>query len=158
MKSIKIVVSFILICVIAFSCLTAGAESCYMALRELMNSKDQEDWYMGKGRSSATDTSKDIFIVYVEKDETFYIVGVNEYGKGEITVWNNIEMLRGYYMIYSLSAIWEVLQENMDKGYSLTIAITDMEQVEGDWVIDDEDSAAAFVQVMETTFASLTGN
>lgn len=67
-------------------------------------------------------------------------------------------MLRGYYLIYSLSAIWEVLQENMDKGSSLTIAITDMEQVEGDWVIDDKESAASFVQVMETTFASLMGD
>lgn len=58
MKSIKMVISFILICVIAFSCFTAEAESCYVALRELMNSKDQEHWYLGKGKNSAMDASK----------------------------------------------------------------------------------------------------
>lgn len=158
MKTFKRTIAIILMCLMVGSCYSANAESCYVALRELMNSKDQVDWYLGKGKSTSAEASKEIYAVYVENDEAFYIVGMNEYGKGEITIWNNIEALRGYHMIYSLCYIWDVLQENIDKGYSITIAITDMEMVEGDWVIDDAGSAADFVQVMEMTFASMSEN
>lgn len=155
MKKVKAILAAVLIVVTLLSCCIVNAESCYVALRELMNSKDQENWYMGKGKSSATDAGKEIYAVYVEKDEAFYIVGVNEYGEGEITIWNNVEMLRGYFMIYSLCGIWDILQDNIDPGYSITLGITEMEQIEGDWVIDDADSAASFAEVMNQTFSSL---
>ena len=83
---------------------------------------------------------------------------MNLNNKGEITVWTNVEMIDGYRMIYNLCSIWSALQENMDKGYSIIIAITDMEMVEGDWIIDDQESAYSFVGVMEKTFDALMGN
>lgn len=158
MKKIKLVFLWMTVFVLLLAAFPAHGESCYVALRELMSSKDQSDWYLGRGRSSSSDTSKVIYAVYVEKDEAFYILGVNEYGKGEITIWNNVELTRGYHMIYTLSYLWDTLQENMDKGYSIILGITDMASVEGDWVIDDAESAASFVQVIEATFASISGN
>lgn len=155
MKKMRAIVSLMIIFSLIITCCPACGESCYVALRELLSSESQEDLYLGKGRSSDTEATKDISVVYVEKDEAFYIVGVNELNKGEITIWKNIDATRGYYMIYALSGIWDVLQENMDPGFSITLGITDMEMVEGDWVIDDKESAEAFVEVMEQVFSSM---
>ena len=157
MQKMKTTLIIMLVFALVFSISPVKGETCYVALRELLSSKDQENFYLGKGRSTSAEASKDIYAVYVEKDESFYIVGVNEFNKGEITIWKNIDMLNGYRMIYTLSSIWPALQENIDPGYSITLAITDMEMIEGDWVIDDKKSADSFVKVIEQTFAAVSG-
>ncbi len=158
MKKVKCWVLLTMVVVLLMGCLPANGETCYVALKALMKDKSSEDWYLGTSISIGSEESKDIYAVYMEKDEMFYIRGMNANNEGEMTVWENVKMLDGYRMIYNLCSIWQALQENMDKGYSILIAITNMDMVEGDWIIDDQESANSFMQVMEKTFASLTGN
>ena len=158
-KILKVLMSVSLIVVLVFSSVPAHAESCYVALREMLNSIDQEEWYLGKGKSTlASEVGKKMYAVYMEKTRAFLLIGENEYGKGEITSWGKIDRSRGYYMIYSLCRIWKLLQEHVDEGYSISIGFTDMEQVEGDMLFENAEAAAAFVQVTEETLGSATSD
>ncbi len=155
MRGIKIVVSCLLLTILVFCVCTSYGETGYVALKMLLSSEDQGALFLGNGESASDEESNEIWAVYNEKGKYFYLAGINEYNKGEITVWHDIELLQGYYVIYSLSNIWNTLLNNIEKGYSITLAITEMEQVEGDWIIDDAESAASFVSVFETAYGSL---
>ena len=157
MRQIKNTI-IILVCLLVFFSCTAKGETCYVALRQLMSGddSDMEDWYLGEGDSYSFDAGDTIFAVYAEDEEEFYIIGENEYGDGEITIWEDIDLIHGYYMIYKLCNIWEPLQKYIDQRHSITFAITGMEDVEDDWLIYDAETAADFVTIMDKTLSALT--
>ena len=52
MKKYRVVVSLLLLCMMLLPIISAKGESCYVALRELLSSEKQEEWYLGRGVSA----------------------------------------------------------------------------------------------------------
>ena len=86
-------------------------------------------------------------------NSAFTLYGFNAEGQGELTVWADVDMVKGYSLVYMLCYCWDRIQPFVEEGHPFSIAVS---RVSGDsLVIRDAETAAAIVsQLEEAGFAA----
>ena len=147
MRRFRMFVALLLVFSFFLPCCGARGEKCYQFLRELLSYKPDSEWYLGQGISDAAEAGPNTYAMYMEKNKAFTLYGFNAEGQGELTVWADVDMVKGYSMVYMLCYCWDRIQPFVEEGHPFSIAVS---RVDGDsLVIRDAETAAAIVSELE---------
>ena len=120
---------------------TAQAEMGYTVTKAWLNDN------AGTGFSMETGNEADnwLWITFYFDDSSIYISGTNSAGKQEATLWSDLDATTFVLALGNILTAWGTLEDALDSGYSLMIALTmDEERI----FVDTEEKAEAILEII----------
>ena len=144
----KKLIAALLICVLTVS-LAAPAlgETGYDILKSFLSQTGESLCNLGTPDvQPLSDPGKTILLGYIEAEKIMILGGVNAGGKGELSGWDDVEVVSALSVFLNVCTAWDTFAAMCDSGYTLMLA--------WDYGVDklfitSSEEAAMFVEALE---------
>ncbi|MBO2517001.1 MAG: hypothetical protein CW338_06980 [Clostridiales bacterium] len=133
-------------------CVPALGETSYEVLKGLMETRNEgvEELYLGTPvtiTSESPNTDKLTMLWYDGDSKLVFLTGTNTNGRDVISVWSEVDLASGIYLIYSLCGVWDTLAGLADYGYTVVLGLASGDDTA--WITNATE-AAAFRTTLES--------
>ena len=143
-KLIAVLLACVLLCT---ATIPALGETGYEILKDFLSRTGDEPCNLGAPDvQPLSDPDKIILLGYIEDEEILILGGVNAGGKGELSGWDDVEVVNALSVFLNVCTAWDTFAAMCDSGYTLMLA--------WDYGVDklfitSSEEAALFVEALE---------
>lgn len=101
-------------------------ENKYEGLVRLLSQPKEltSSWYLGpRTRTAETKPTNYLYLSYEKEISTFFVIGNVSKRKGEISGWQNIDMVRGIMTLVAAANAWDSIEKYIQPEYKLLLIL-----------------------------------
>ena len=120
----KKLIAVLLSCVLLFTlAVPALGESGYEILKSFLSQTGESLCNLGTPDvQPLSDPGKTILLGYIEAEKIMILGGVNAGGKGELSGWDDVEVINALSVFLNVCTAWDTFAAMCDSGYTLMLA------------------------------------